>query len=59
VEDFLSGEEVSEKEASELINFEKSKFGFYPIMVGEQSYDGSGYLGFKGQKSAKHVAEMI
>lgn len=43
--------EISEKEAEKLINFKKSPHGFYPVLVGENSYkEKTSYLGFKAEK---------
>lgn len=43
--------EVSEQEADSLKNFHKAKAGFYPVLVGENSYKKhTDYLGFKAYK---------
>jgi succinylglutamate desuccinylase len=48
VGDLLKKTELSEEEASKLQNFQKSSHGFYPILVGENSYKKqTAYLGFK------------
>lgn len=44
----LKKAEISERDALELRNFTLSKFGFYPVLVGENSYKAqTDYLGFK------------
>lgn len=46
--DLLKKTELSEQEASTLRNFHKSPYGFYPVLVGENSYKKqTAYLGFK------------
>jgi succinylglutamate desuccinylase len=46
----LKKSELSEAEAASLQNFTFSKFGFYPILVGENSYKAqTNYLGFKSE----------
>jgi succinylglutamate desuccinylase len=46
--DLLKKTELSEEEASKLQNFQKSSHGFYPVLVGENSYKKqTAYLGFK------------
>ena len=48
VDDLLKKTELSEKGAGELRNFQKSPYGFYPVLVGENSYKKqTAYLGFK------------
>lgn len=48
VGDLLKKTELSEEEASTLCNFQKSPLGFYPVLVGENSYKKqTTYLGFK------------
>jgi len=48
VTELLDKSDITEVEAKKLRNFSKSKFGYYPIMVGENSYqDFTNYLGFK------------
>jgi len=43
--------ELSDKEIAGLKNFEYSHLGFYPILVGEKSYQAdTDYLGFKAHK---------
>ena len=44
----LEKNEMSEADAAKLINFQRSSFGFYPVLVGENSYkQQTQYLGFK------------
>lgn len=51
VSDLLRKSEVSQSEAAVLQNFEKSPLGFYPVLVGENSYKKhTEYLGFKAYK---------
>jgi hypothetical protein len=46
----LKKTELSEAQAATLQNFTLSKFGFYPILVGENSYKAqTNYLGFKSE----------
>jgi succinylglutamate desuccinylase len=46
--DLLKKTELSEEEAGKLRNFQKSQYGFYPVLVGENSYKKqTAYLGFK------------
>lgn len=46
----LKKSEISENDAARLKNFTVSKFGFYPILVGENSYKAqTNYLGFKSE----------
>jgi succinylglutamate desuccinylase len=46
--DLLKKTELSEQEAGTLRNFHKSPYGFYPVLVGENSYKKqTAYLGFK------------
>jgi succinylglutamate desuccinylase len=46
--DLLAKTELSETQANKLVNFRKSSFGFYPVLVGENSYKKqTAYLGFK------------
>lgn len=50
IDDFLAKKELPEAEVSKLRNFKKSSQGFYPILVGENSYKKqTNYLGFKAQ----------
>lgn len=53
--ELLYKNEVSDEQFRGLRNFEMSKLGFYPILVGEQSYQKQGYdyLGFKALKRRK------
>jgi succinylglutamate desuccinylase len=49
--DLLKKTELSESEAATLKNFHKSSYGFYPVLVGENSYKKqTAYLGFKAYK---------
>lgn len=46
----LKKAEISEADAASLHNFTLSKFGFYPVLVGENSYKAqTDYLGFKSE----------
>jgi succinylglutamate desuccinylase len=46
----LKKTEISELDAAALKNFTLSKFGFYPVLVGENSYKAqTDYLGFKSE----------
>lgn len=46
----LKKTEISETDATGLRNFTLSKFGFYPVLVGENSYKAqTAYLGFKSE----------
>lgn len=48
VYDYLLKSEIDADELRKLQNFKKSKFGFYPILVGEQAYEKDKmYFGFK------------
>lgn len=48
----LGKDEITPKQAAELRNFEFSPLGFYPILVGENSYKKyTKYLGFKAYKT--------
>lgn len=48
VDGLLEKTEISADDVLQLRNFHKSKFGFYPILVGENSYKKhTNYLGFK------------
>lgn len=53
--ELLSADEMSDTEAKKLRNFHKSDLGFYPILVGESSYQKQGYAyrGFKSYKRYK------
>lgn len=47
----LRKDELPASEANRLVNFQKSSRGFYPILVGENSYKkNTDYLGFKARK---------
>lgn len=51
VRELLKKSEMPPNELSKLRNFHKSKFGFYPILLGENSYKKqTNYLGFKAYK---------
>lgn len=51
VNDHLLKSEIDADDLRELQNFKKSKFGFYPILVGEQAYKKDKmYFGFKTDK---------
>jgi predicted deacylase len=47
---YLRGSDVTPAEAATMKNFIKFRNQFYPVLVGEQSYDPSKYLGFKAKK---------
>jgi len=52
IKGFLNKNEISDKDVSTLRNFEYCSFGFYPILVGENSYKKyTKYLGFKAHKT--------
>ncbi|HSW78189.1 MAG TPA: succinylglutamate desuccinylase/aspartoacylase family protein [Candidatus Chromulinivoraceae bacterium] len=52
VGDLLGKDEITQEQAEELRNFEMSPLGFYPILVGENSYKKyTKYLGFKAYKT--------
>lgn len=54
VTELLLKTELSEAQASTLRNFRKSRFGFYPVLVGENSYKKqTNYLGFKAYTAKK------
>jgi aspartoacylase len=49
VTNLLRKTEISPEEAAKLVNFTLSNHGFYPVLVGENSYKAqTEYLGFKG-----------
>jgi len=51
IDSLLAKTELSEAETNVLRNFEKSSHGFYPVLVGENSYKKqTSYLGFKAYK---------
>lgn len=51
IDSLLAKTELPEDEAALLQNFKKSRYGFYPILVGENSYKKqTAYLGFKAYK---------
>ena len=55
ISDFLQKGELSDEDIAKLRNFEYSPHGFYPILVGEESYKKqSEYLGFKACKLYKN-----
>jgi len=46
----LKKSEISESDATKLQNFTLSEYGFYPVLVGENSYKAqTNYLGFKSE----------
>jgi len=48
----IGKDEITTKQAEKLRNFEMSPFGFYPVLVGENSYKKyTQYLGFKAYKT--------
>lgn len=50
IDDFLLKTELPDSETKNLRNFQQSSQGFYPILVGENSYKKqTNYLGFKAQ----------
>ncbi len=50
INDLLKKTELTEKQAASLRNFQKSSYGFYPVLVGENSYKKqTAYLGFKSE----------
>ncbi|MDN5274497.1 MAG: hypothetical protein JWP06_398 [Candidatus Saccharibacteria bacterium] len=52
INDLLKKTEVTDEEAATLRNFHRSPQGYYPILVGENSYKKqTEYLGFKAYKS--------
>lgn len=54
VKDLLGKSEMSEADANKLQNFTLSERGFYPVLVGENSYkEQTDYLGFKAYKRYK------
>jgi succinylglutamate desuccinylase len=54
IDDLLKKTELSEQEAGKLRNFQKSPYGFYPVLVGENSYKKqTTYLGFKAYAVTK------
>lgn len=51
IDALLSKDEVTENDVELLQNFQKSSSGFYPVLVGENSYKmQTNYLGFKAYK---------
>jgi len=51
ITELLLKNELSETQLKTLINFKKSAYGFYPVLVGENSYKKqTNYLGFKAQR---------
>ena len=51
VDSLLKKAEIPASDVAGLRNFHKSKFGFYPILIGEDSYKKqTDYLGFKAYK---------
>lgn len=54
IDGFILKNELTEQEADELQNFQKSTYGYYPILTGENSYKKlTNYLGFKAYKVYK------
>ncbi len=48
VTELLEKDEINEPDAAKLVNFHLSSLGFYPVLVGENSYkQQTRYLGFK------------
>ena len=48
IDGLLAKKELTEAQANTLVNFTKSPFGFYPVLVGENSYkQQTDYIGFK------------
>jgi succinylglutamate desuccinylase len=48
ISELLAKDELTHEQLGVLVNFEKSSFGFYPVLVGENSYKKqTNYLGFK------------
>lgn len=48
ITEFVTKSEINESEADKLVNFQLSLLGFYPVLVGENSYkQQTDYLGFK------------
>lgn len=57
VESLLGKDEIQEQDVKALVNFELSAYGFYPILVGENSYKKqTRYLGFKAYE--RHVFKV-
>jgi aspartoacylase len=51
IDSLLAKTELSEEKSKTLRNFQKSEYGFYPVLVGENSYKKqTTYLGFKAYK---------
>jgi hypothetical protein len=51
VTELLEKDELKQNQVETLINFKKSNYGFYPVLVGENSYKNSThYLGFKAKR---------
>lgn len=54
IDDYITKSEISEKVAAKLTNFHKTTYGYYPVLVGENSYKKqTNYLGFKAYKVYK------
>lgn len=54
IADFILKSDMSEQQASKLQNFQKSPYGYYPVLTGENSYKQlTDYLGFKAYKVYK------
>jgi hypothetical protein len=46
----LAALEVPPSEIEKMTNYAKSNLGFYPVLMGEKSYNPSQYIGFKARK---------
>lgn len=52
VQEFILKDRLTESESNQLVNFELSAYGFYPILMGEKTYKKqTNYLGFMANKS--------
>ncbi len=60
VTDLLKKSEISEQRAAKLRNFTRASDGFYPVLVGENSYKKqTDYLGFKASRYLKVNYKMV
>ena len=51
IRNLIDKTELTKIQASRLVNFQKSEYGYYPILTGNNSYKkNTVYLGFKGEK---------
>ncbi|MCL2037975.1 succinylglutamate desuccinylase/aspartoacylase family protein [Candidatus Saccharibacteria bacterium] len=50
VTEYLRGSELTADELNKIKNFAEFRGEFYPVLVGEQSYDPEKYLGFKAKR---------